>query len=81
MVILAPSLVPDPGTQELAEMLDISTDNRGFLQVNKDNRIEWARKGIFVIGCAEGPKDIEASVAQANAATARILREGLLDEL
>ena len=81
MVILAPSLIPDLGTQELAEMLGISTDNRGFLQVNKDNRIEWARRGIFVIGCAEGPKDIEASVAQANAATAKILREGLLDEL
>jgi heterodisulfide reductase subunit A len=80
MVVLAPSIVPGVGTQELVEKLGISTDDVGFPQVTNDDGIGSARKGIFVVGCAEGPKNIETSVAQANAAVAGILREGFLDE-
>jgi heterodisulfide reductase subunit A len=75
MVILSPAMIPRAGTPDLAKRLGLKQDSRGFLatQQGKLSPIETEVEGIFVIGCAEGPKDIPESVAQAEAAAGKIL--------
>jgi len=75
MVILASSFVPPKNIEELTNVLDIERDEYGFIAVetHKIGSVETSRAGIFVAGCAEGPKDIQSSVLQAEAAVAGIL--------
>ena len=35
--------------------------------------VETINKGIFVVGCAEGPKDIQSSVIQAESAAGKVI--------
>jgi heterodisulfide reductase subunit A len=81
MVIISPAMIPAEGTKELAGILDIALDERGFFaaQDQKLSPVLSDREGVFVTGCAEGPKDIPESIAQAEAAAGKILsslREG-----
>ena len=80
MVILSPAMIPRKDTATLAETLGIRRDKLGFLASRAENLspVETEKEGIFVTGCAEGPKDIPESIAQAQAAAGRIL--ALLDE-
>ena len=75
MVILASALVPPKNIENLTNALDIEIDEYGFIAVepHKLGSVETSRSGIFVAGCAEGPKDIQGSVLQAQAAVAGIL--------
>ncbi|MDA3837580.1 MAG: FAD-dependent oxidoreductase [Candidatus Delongbacteria bacterium] len=75
MVVLASALVPPKNIEELTNILDIERDEFGFIAVepHKIGSVETSRAGIFVAGCAEGPKDIQSSVLQAEAAVAGIL--------
>ena len=75
MVILASALVPPKNIENLTNALDIEIDEYGFIAVepHKLGSVETSRPGIFVAGCAEGPKDIQGSVLQAQAAVAGIL--------
>lgn len=75
MVILSPAMVPSAGTENLAKILGISQDSMGFFSTQNQNLspIDSEKEGIFVIGCAEGPKDIPESVSQAEAAAGRVL--------
>ncbi|MDA3885701.1 MAG: FAD-dependent oxidoreductase [Candidatus Delongbacteria bacterium] len=75
MLILASSLVPPKDIEEITNALDIERDEFGFIAVepHKIGSVETSRPGIFVAGCAEGPKDIQGSVLQAEAAVAGIL--------
>jgi heterodisulfide reductase subunit A len=75
MVILSPAMIPSAGTENLAKILGISQDSMGFFSTQDQNLnpIDSEKEGIFVIGCAEGPKDIPESVSQAEAAAGRVL--------
>jgi len=75
MVILAPAMVPRRDTPELSERLGLKQDSRGFLASRRGglSPIETDIEGVFVVGCAQGPKDIPESVAQAEAAVGKIL--------
>jgi heterodisulfide reductase subunit A len=75
MVILSPAMIPRMDTPELAKRLGLKLDSRGFLATRqaKLSPIETDTEGVYVIGCAEGPKDIPESVAQAEAAVGKIL--------
>ncbi|NOR44746.1 MAG: CoB--CoM heterodisulfide reductase iron-sulfur subunit A family protein, partial [Candidatus Delongbacteria bacterium] len=75
MVVLASALVPPKNIEELTNILDIERDEFGFIAVepHKIGSVETSRPGIFVAGCVEGPKDIQSSVLQAEAAVAGIL--------
>ncbi|MBN2790302.1 MAG: CoB--CoM heterodisulfide reductase iron-sulfur subunit A family protein [Candidatus Delongbacteria bacterium] len=75
MLILASSFVPPKDIEEITNALDIERDEFGFIAVepHKIGSVETSRPGIFVAGCAEGPKDIQRSVLQAEAAVAGIL--------
>ena len=65
--------IPSISSKELAEVLGIAVDDNGFF-MPKDRLgapIETNKEGIFLIGYAQGPKDIPESVAQASAAAAK----------
>lgn len=73
MVVLATTLVPRPGTAELARILGLNLDEFGFLKP-KDRilaPVETNVPGIFIAGYCAGPADIPESVAQGSAAAAK----------
>jgi len=75
MVILAAAMVPTEGSAALAGILGIELDGIGFIRSLSENigSIETSREGIFVAGSAEGPKDIQTSVIQAEAAAGKVM--------
>jgi heterodisulfide reductase subunit A len=73
MVVLATTLVPRPGTAELAKVLGLTLDEFGFIK-SKDRilaPVETNVPGIFIAGYCAGPADIPESVAQGSAAAAK----------
>ncbi len=81
MVILAPTLVPREGTSELAKLLGIELTQSGFMLSERESLspVTTSKKGIYVAGCVEGPKDIASSVEQASAAVSKVMSE--IDEV
>jgi len=74
MVVLATAMIPSRGVKELAEKLHIKTDEYGFLTEAqwKLYPVETEVEGIYLAGCAQGPKDIADTVAQGNAAASKV---------
>jgi heterodisulfide reductase subunit A len=75
MVILATAMVPEPTTRALAEVLGIDCDERGFFRTLDDDvaSVASSREGVFIAGTAEGPKDSQTAVVQAEAAVGKAL--------
>ena len=75
MVILCPAIEPAQDAAKIKKILSISqSPDKFFLERHpKLDPISTMTDGIFIAGCAQGPKDIPDSVAQASAAAARIL--------
>lgn len=75
MIVLAPAIQPRADSPELAKTLGIPQGNAGFFSARDRELapIEAVREGILIAGCAQGPKDIGDSVAQAEAVAGRIL--------
>jgi heterodisulfide reductase subunit A len=75
MVILSAALEPRPDSDEIAHKFGISCSANGwFIEKHpKLDPVATMTEGIYIAGCAQGPKDIPASVAQGAAAAARIL--------
>jgi len=73
LVVLATPIIPSEDTKKVSEILDIELDENGFLKEKHINAksTDSSREGIFLAGCAQGPKDIPDSVAQASAAAAK----------
>lgn len=72
MVVLAIGLLANPEIAEAIEGLEL--DNLGFIGQKKDvNPAETNIPGIFVAGCAAGPKDIPDTIAEANAAASQCM--------
>jgi heterodisulfide reductase subunit A len=80
MVVLSCAMVASKGTAELAAALGIELESDGFFKIPDPlgEPLHSTRPGVFVCGCASGPKDIPDSVAQASAAAAKAL--AYLDE-
>jgi heterodisulfide reductase subunit A len=74
LAVLATSLVPRPGTAELAKLLGIEVDSYGFIKTSPLAPLDTTRAGIYAAGCCRGPFDIPDSVMQASAAAARAAR-------
>ncbi len=75
MVILCCALEPAQGIEALRRTLHLSQSPDGFL-LERHPKLDptgTASDGIFVAGCAQGPKDIPDTVAQASAAASRML--------
>jgi len=71
IAVLATSLVPSAGTEDLAEALQIELDEYGFFATSPFSPVESSRAGVFVCGYAEAPLDIPESVAQASGAAGK----------
>jgi len=73
LVVLSMAMVPSPGAKELAARLKIATDSYGFLsEIHPKLRpVESLTPGIYLAGCAQAPRDIPDTVAQASGAAAK----------
>ena len=72
LIVLAPALLPSQGTGKLADILGIKLDTDGFIASGEYEGfpVGTSKDGVYVCGCASGPKDIPDSVAEASAAAA-----------
>jgi len=75
MVILLPAMEPASDARKFAEMLKLEQNEMGFFNEEHEllSPVASAVEGVFVIGCAQGPKGIAESVVQAEAAAGKIL--------
>jgi heterodisulfide reductase subunit A len=75
MAVLAPAMEPAEGSDRLARMLNIRLDETGFFKEAHAllDPIAAPIEGIYIVGCASGPKNIPESIVQAQAAAGKIL--------
>jgi heterodisulfide reductase subunit A len=75
MVVLANALEPQSDAGRVGRIFSLSRSPDGFFMERhpKLDPVGTTTDGVYVAGCAQGPKDIPDSVAQAQAAAARIL--------
>lgn len=74
MVVLATAIQPQGEAKGLAQKLGIQTDDYGFFTEaeRKLRPVETSREGIYIAGCAQGPRDIADAVAHANGAASKV---------
>jgi len=75
LVVLAPAVEGARDAPLVARIFEVSQGEAGFY-IEGDTHaapVSTAREGIFIAGCAQGPKDIQGSVAQGQAAAGLIL--------
>jgi len=70
LVVLSVGLQPAESGKRIGKILGLTTSSDGFFAEAhpKLRPVDTAIDGIFIAGCAQGPKDIPDSVAQAKAA-------------
>lgn len=75
MVVLAGAVVPQKDAESVGRLFGVSRSADGFFLERhpKLDPIATMNEGILIAGCAQGPKDIPQTVAQAQAAAARVL--------
>ncbi len=75
MVVLAQAIIPRAGIDDLVRKLKIQMDENGFLTEAhpKLRPVETNTSGIFLAGCAQAPRDIPDTVAQASGAAAKTI--------
>jgi len=75
MVVLSAGLEPRHDAKAVGQTFGIACSANGwFIEKHaKLDPISTMTEGVFVAGCAQGPKDIPASVSQGAAAAARVL--------
>ncbi len=75
MVILITALEPRRDAEAVSRLFNISRSADGFFLEKhpKLDPVATTTDGIFIAGCAQGPKDIPDTVAQASAAAAEAL--------
>ncbi len=80
IAILSSGMEPNEATSQLAKMLDIKLDNRGFFEVEhkSTNPVSSIIEGIYLAGSCRGPTDIEDAVIQGSAAAGKILSKLIL---
>jgi heterodisulfide reductase subunit A len=73
MVVLSVGLRPRDDSEKVQQLLRLSKTTDGFFMEAhpKLRPVDTPTGGVFLAGCAEGPKDIKDSVTQASAAAAR----------
>ena len=73
LVVLSTGMVPSKHSKKLIETLGLRKDNYGFLTEihNCLKPQETANMGIFICGCAAGPKNIPSMVSTASAAASK----------
>lgn len=74
MVVLSPALLPADDASRLAEITGVSQGDGGFFaeEHEKLGPVSTSTEGVYIVGCAQGPKDIFETITQAGAATGKI---------
>lgn len=75
LVILLTAMESQDDAKAISHLVGISMDSNGFF-IEKHPKLDpvaTTTDGVYVVGSCQSPKDIPESVAQAKAATARIL--------
>ncbi len=74
MVVLATAMRPADGIEKLTKTLKIGTNAHGFLNEAhpKLRPVESMTAGIYLAGCAQAPRDIPDTVAQASGAASMV---------
>lgn len=76
LVVLSVGIRPADETARMAELLGVAVDECGFLGLKNGAPLaDLQRKGMFVVGSSESPKDIAGCMAQAEAVCAKVLSE------
>jgi heterodisulfide reductase subunit A len=73
IITLASAIVPTADAASVARMYKLGLNDEGFFQEAhaKLRPVDFATDGVYMAGLAHGPKPVEESVAQAQAAAAR----------
>jgi heterodisulfide reductase subunit A len=74
LVVLAVGMEPSPGTRAMAEVMNISQNKYGYITAGGPSGMDpvaTSRPGIFVVGAAAGPADLDDSISTAGLAAAR----------
>ncbi|UCF97290.1 MAG: FAD-dependent oxidoreductase [Spirochaetaceae bacterium] len=73
LLALAPAVVPQEDTEQIAQMLKVPlTRERFFLEAHLKLRpVDFSVDGVFFAGMAHAPKSVEESIAQAQATASR----------
>jgi heterodisulfide reductase subunit A len=76
MVILSAALQPRHDAKAVGKLFGISCSTNGFFSEKhpKLDPVATMTEGVFIAGCASGPKDIPTSVVQGGAAAASVLK-------
>ena len=76
MVILATAIEPQPDADRVASVFGLGrTPDHFFSEAHPKLRpVETATAGIFLAGCAQGPRDVPDTVAHADAAAMQVVR-------
>ena len=75
MVVLSAGMEPAPDTRRLAGLFGVPLDSFGFFKEEHGRlgAVNTNIEGVYIAGCAQGPKDIQNSVVQGAAAAGKIL--------
>jgi heterodisulfide reductase subunit A len=73
MVVISPGIQPPEGLADIAVELDMNLSEEGYVTVEDSmtKPVDTSIDGVFVCGCADGPKDIPDSVSMGSAAAMR----------
>jgi heterodisulfide reductase subunit A len=76
LVVQAMAAVPSAGSEQLARLMRVATDESGFFAEAhpKLRPVESPTAGVYLAGAAQFPKDIPETVAQASGAAAKVLQ-------
>jgi len=76
MVILATAIEPPENASEIASIFGLGrTPDGWFAEAHPKLRpVETATAGVFLAGCAQGPRDVPDSVAHAGAAASEVIQ-------
>lgn len=71
LVVLSEGIHPPADAELIAELCVLGTDEKGFLRYVRDS----AKTGIYIAGCASGPKRIEEVYTESLAVARQLLNE------
>lgn len=73
LVVISPGIQPPEGLDNLAVELNMELSDEGYVSVGNQMvaPVDTSIPGVFVCGCADGPKDIPDSVTAGSAAAMR----------
>lgn len=73
VVVLAVGMEPSQGTRDMADILGLGTNKYGFISQDHHSldTVATSVPGVFAVGAARGPADLDDSIATAGAAAAK----------